>query len=118
MSRHDEKDDRGTMYHGRLFHTLCNFSPFQPLIAAAGQPRTQTLEQLHQQDQDHHRHQHHQILVAIVAVVDGDLTQTAAADDTAHGGVTQNGSQGNGDVLDQGRHALRDHHLADDLQGV
>ena len=76
-----------------------------------------TLEQLHQQHQNDHRHQHYQILVPIVAVVDGDLAQTAAADDTAHGGVAQNGGQRDGHVLDQGGHALRDHYLADDLHG-
>lgn len=63
------------------------FSLFQPLIAALGEACADALENLHQQHQQHHRHDHHQVLIAIVAIVDSDLAETAAADDTAHCGV-------------------------------
>ena len=48
---------------------------------------TDALEDLHDNDKQNDRQQHDQIFIAVVAVVDGDLAQTAAADNTAHGGV-------------------------------
>ena len=94
-----------------------SLSLFQPLVALHGQLGAHRLEQLHQQNQQDHRRKHHQVFIPVIAVVDGDLAQAAAADDAAHGGVAQNGSQGDGDVLNQGRHAFGDHHLADYLHG-
>ena len=89
----------------------------QTLVAPLAEPGAHALKQLHQQDQNDHRHQHHQVLIAVVAVVDGDLAQAAAADDATHGGVAKNGGQRDGDILDQGGNALGDHYLADDLHG-
>ena len=45
-----------------------------------------------------------------------DLAQAAAADDTGHGAVAHDGGGRNGDVGYQAGHALRHHHLGDDLQ--
>ncbi len=75
------------------------------------------LEDLHQDDEEDHGEEHDQILVAVVAVVDGDLAEAAAADDTAHGRVAQNGGDGDGTVGNEGRNAFRDQDLRDDLEG-
>ena len=48
---------------------------FQPLVALLAEPCADCPEQLHQQNQQHNSHQHHQILIAVIAVVDGDLAQ-------------------------------------------
>ena len=59
----------------------------QALIQLDRKVGTDALEDLHDNDKQNDRQQHDQILVAVIAVVDGDLAQTAAADNTAHGGV-------------------------------
>ena len=53
----------------------------------------------------------------LIGTAVGTTAQAAAADDAAHGGVAQNGGEGDGNVLNEGGHALGDHHLADDLHG-
>ena len=79
--------------------------------------RAQGLEDLHQNDKQHDRRKHHKVLVAIVAVVDGDLAEAAAADDAAHRRVAEDGRERDGEVLEERGNALGDHHLADDLHG-
>ena len=89
----------------------------QALIALGGPQGTHRLERLHHQHQQHHTDDHDVGLVAVVAVGQGDLAQTAAADDAGHGGVAQNGGQCGGHAGDQAGQALRDHDLGDDLEG-
>ena len=59
----------------------------QALIQLDRKVGADTLEHLHDNDEQDNSQQHDQILVAVIAVVDGDLAQTAAADNTAHGSV-------------------------------
>ena len=77
---------------------------------------TDGLEDLDQEDEEYHGKYHDEIFIAVVTIIDGDLTQTAAADDTAHSGVSQNGGYGDGGIGDQRRDALGDHDLHDDLK--
>ena len=73
-------------------------SSLDTFIQTDCQMGTDALEHLHQQDKNDNRKQHDQIFVTVVAVVDGNFTESAAADDTAHGRVAQNGGNGNGSV--------------------
>src|SRR5699024_132553 len=57
------------------------------------------------------------IHLALVAVVDGQAAQTAAADGAGHGAIAQNGDKGGGEADEEGGQGLRQHHLADDLHG-
>lgn len=90
---------------------------FEALVALGGKLCADALKELHEQDEQDDRRVHHKVLIAIVAVVDGDFAETAAADDAAHGGVAENSRERDGEVLQQGGDALGDHHLADDLHG-
>ena len=63
----------------------------QSLVALYGSLGAEGLEQLHDDNQQDNCHIHNQVLVTIVAVVDGNFTQTAAADDAGHCGVAQDG---------------------------
>ena len=81
----------------------------QALIALGGPQGAHRLERLHHQHQQHHADDHDIGLGAVVAVGQGDLAQTAAADDAGHGGVAQNGGQCGGHAGDQPGQALRDH---------
>ena len=90
---------------------------FQPLIALLCKIGAEALEYLNEQDEDNDRDDHDEVFIAIVAVVDGNLAETAAADDAAHCRVAEYGGQRDGDVLDQRGHALGDHDLADYLEG-
>ena len=75
------------------------------------------MENLYNDNKQDNGQQHDQIFVAIIAVVDGDLTQAAAADDTTHGSVAQDGGNGNGGIGDERGHGFRDHDLDDGLHG-
>ena len=61
-----------------LLHTLI-FRLFQPLIALLCKIGAEALEYLNEQDEDNDRDDHDEVFIAIVAVVDGDLAETAAA---------------------------------------
>ena len=65
------------------------------------QPDRQTgayaLDNLHQNDNEHHRRQHHTVIVLIVPIVNGNLTQTAAADGACHSAIAENGDKRGGD---------------------
>ena len=74
---------------------------FEPLVALAGQPGAEALEDLHQDDQHDDGRVEHGVLVAVVADHDGDLAQAAAADGAAHGGVAHDGGDGQGEVVDE-----------------
>mgnify|MGYP004539172117 CR=1 FL=1 len=56
------------------------------------------LKQLYQQNQNYNGNQHYQIFVTVIAVIDCDFSQSATADDTAHGGVSENGRDSDGEV--------------------
>ena len=99
-----------------LLHTLISYL-FKPLVALLGKICAEALEHLNEQDQNNDRDDHDEVLIAIVAVVDGDLAEAAAADDAAHCRVAENGGQRDGDVLYKRGHALGDHDLADYLEG-
>lgn len=47
----------------------------EALVALGRKVRAQGLEDLHQNDKQHDRRKHHKVLVAIVAVVDGDFAE-------------------------------------------
>ena len=70
----------------------------EALVALGGQTRADGLEDLHQNDEQNDRREHHEILVAVVAVVDGDLAEAAAADDAAHRRVAENGRERDGHI--------------------
>lgn len=93
------------------------FASLETLIAALGKVGSEALEQLNEQDEDDDRNEHDEVLVTIVAVVDGDLAQAAAADDAAHRRVAQDGGQRDGDILNKRGDALGDHDLPDYLRG-
>ena len=57
----------------------------QPLIASGGPSSAQSLEHLNHQHQQNDTHDHDIGLVAVIAVGQSDLAQTAAANDTGHG---------------------------------
>ena len=59
----------------------------QPLIRLDGQVGSEALEALNHGDQQDDSQQHDEVFVTVVAVVDGDLTKPAAADDAAHGRI-------------------------------
>ena len=86
------------------------------LIALDGQLRANGLQDLHQHDQQGggEELQHH--VKAVVAVVDGNFAQAAAADDTGHGTVPHDGRSRNRHVSNQARHALGHHDFGDNLQ--
>ena len=90
---------------------------FQALIQLDRKAGADALEYLNDNDEQDDGQQHHQVFIAVIAVVDGDITEAAAAHDTTHGGVAQNGGDGNGGIGDEGGNGLRDHHLDDGLQG-
>ena len=88
----------------------------QTFIGFDRETGSHALEDLYQHNQKQNRNRHNQVLVSVVAVVNGNFTETAAADDAAHGGVAEYGGDGDGQVVEQGRNTLRDHDLADNLQ--
>ena len=90
----------------------------QALIQLDRKVGADTLEHLHDNDEQDNSQQHDQILVAVIAVVNGNLAQPAAAHDTTHGGVAQDGGDGDGGIGDEGGHRLRDHDLNDGLHGA
>ena len=104
---------------GTVHYTLYNKREFlfKPLVALLCQICSEALEELDEQDEDDNRNDHDEVLVAIVAVVDGDLAEAAAADDAAHCRVAEDGRQCDGDVLDKRGDTFGDHDLADDLEG-
>lgn len=59
----------------------------QALIQLDRKVGADTLKYLHDNDEQDNSQQHDQILVAVIAVVNGNLAQPAAAHDTTHGGV-------------------------------
>ena len=76
-------DKKAPQPHGwGALHVIALF--LEALVALGGQTRADGLEYLHQNDEQHDFREHHKLLVAIVAVVDGDLAEAAAADDAAH----------------------------------
>ena len=77
---------------GVIFYLL------QTLIALDGSLGAERLEQLYNDNQQDDCHVHDQILIAVVAVVNGNLAQTAATDDAGHCGVAQNGGQRFGEM--------------------
>ena len=52
----------------------------QPFIAFGGQMGADALEELDQKYQEDDGHYHYKILIAVIAVVYGDLAEAAAAD--------------------------------------
>lgn len=96
---------------------ICSALMLQPFVESDSQAGADTLEDLYQHDQQNHRKYHNQIFVAVIPVVDCDLAQTPAADDTAHGRVAQNRGDGNCYVGDQRGYAFRYHNLNNNLKG-
>ena len=83
-------------------------------------PRRQiahALQQLHNGDDEYQRHQHDTCVVAIVAVADGDIAQSAAADDARHGRVAQHRAENDGAPHQQGSSGFADEHLPDNGAG-
>ena len=66
------------------------------LIRSSGPVHKSNLDQLHNDHQKNHRHKHHLRLIAVEAVADGDIAQPAASGVAGHGGVAQNGCDGDG----------------------
>ena len=64
------------------------FASLETLIAALGKVGSEALEKLHKQYQDDYRDYHNEVFIAVVAVIDGNFAETAAADDAAHCGIT------------------------------
>ena len=60
--------------------------------------KTKSLEQLNKQDKKYYGQYHNKGLISVIAVIYGDSSKSAAADDTAHCGITQNGGNCNGGV--------------------
>src|SRR5690606_3981916 len=75
------------------------------------------LQHLHQDQQEDDGDRHHVRLVTLVAVAHGQVAETAAADQAAHGGVGNQGDGGHRGGGDQPRQGLRQQRAEDDLQG-
>ena len=73
---------------------------------------------MHQHHQADDGNPHDQEFEIVIAVVDGNLAQAAAADDTGHGAVAQDGGHGDGASGNQAGQGFRQHHLGDDLPGA
>ena len=56
------------------------------------------LENLNDDDEQNDCHDHDKGFVAVIAVVDGDFTKSAAADDSAHCRVAQYSGNTNGGI--------------------
>ena len=108
----------GALIYGAMALVTDCVVPWQQvlLIASGGPEGANGLEDLHQQHQQDDADDHNVGLVAVVAVGKGDLAQAAAANDTGHGRVAQNGGQCGGHAGDQAGQAFRDHHLGNDLE--
>lgn len=92
------------------------WSLLHALIALDSQLCADGLQDLHQYDQQGRCKELQHNIKAVIAVVDGDLAQTAAADDTGHSAVAHDGSGCDRHIRHKARHALGDHDLRDDLQ--
>ena len=66
-----------------------------PLISSSRQAHKDLLDRLDYNHQNHNGHQHHIRLIPVQAVADGNVSQTARADGSGHGGVSQDGCDGN-----------------------
>ena len=75
------------------------------------------LKNLHEKNQKDYGGNHHQGLVAVVAVVYGNLSESSSTDYSAHRSVTEDCRGRYGQVRDKGRDALRNKHLAHNLHG-
>ena len=80
------------------------------------QPTEKGLDDLDQHDKDDHRDPHDGGDAPLMAVADGDVTQSAAAHGAGHGGIGQNGDNGNGTTQHKGGLGFRQIDLPDDLE--
>lgn len=92
------------------------FSVFQTLVAFRCKICSETLEDLNKNYEEYNGENHYEILITVVSVVDGDFTESASADDTAHCGIAENGCQRDCTVGDERRHAFGNHNLGDYLE--
>ena len=65
------------------------------------------LDNADDEDDDDHGDDHDVHLVALVPVLDGEVTHAATADGAGHGGVAQEGDDGDGGRLDEDRQGSR-----------
>ena len=65
-----------------------------PFITLSRQSHANLLNDLYNDDQDRHCHQHNVFLIAVIAVVDGNTAQSAAADRACHGRIAEYGGGG------------------------
>ena len=71
---------------------------FEPFIRSYRKLCSESLEYQHEHDKQNDRRKHYKVLVSVVSVVDRDLSETAASDDSAHGAVSEYGYHGDGGV--------------------
>lgn len=76
------------------------------------------LDALDEDNQDDDRRDHDIGLETLVAVADGQVAQTTAAEGAGHGGRADEGNQGEGDAQENGVQRFRQHDLPDDLPGA
>ena len=77
-----------------------------------------TLHDLHDHNEDDDRSDHDIVLVALIAVADRDITQTAGTDATCHRRVTQDGDEYDRETANERRQRLTQEYLVNDLPGV
>ena len=93
------------------------FPLHQPFVAAAGKPVADLLQYLHDENKQHAGGEHDVRLIAVIAVHDGQLAQSAPAHRAGHGGIAEYGGAGYGAAVNQGGQCFGDENPEDDLEG-
>src|SRR5476651_728182 len=99
-----------------IYAFISSASTFTAPVRTLCQPIPQNLHNLYQNHQGYHGDNHDVGFVAIVAKADGQVTNPAAADDTRHGGITDQADQGHRQATQQPRRRLRQQNRGDNPQ--
>ena len=88
------------------------------MVDLAGDGRANALRDLHDDYAQHDGHDHDVVLIALVAIANGDVANAARAHRAGHGHEAEQRDERNGQAAHQRRHAFGQKHLADDLPGA
>ena len=74
---------------------------FKSVVRLNGKPCAYCLEYLNQDNQQDNCANHNEIFISVISIVDCDFSQTAAADNTAHRGISQDSGNGDCHIRDE-----------------